>query len=91
MNTNTLWDSLPNTIQRPDLENDLFWHTYAVMNPNVSVHVAIFSRPYLDLLLIAAKTVELRFAADRRDHTKKSMLVMYCCLSKLAVPYAELP
>jgi len=41
------------------------------MNPNVSVHVAILSRPYLDLLLIAAKTVESRFAADRRAPYKK--------------------
>lgn len=66
MFTSSIWDVLPNTINRPILEGDPFWHDYIQAHPNGNVHVAILSQPYLDLVLALKKTVESRFSADRR-------------------------
>lgn len=62
----SFWDILPNTIERPNLQDDLFWNAHASKHPDANVHIAILSRPYLDLLLSSAKTVESRFSSDKR-------------------------
>src|SRR5258706_5766675 len=62
----SIWDALPDTINRPTLEGDPFWENYIQAYPNTNVHIAILSQPYLDLVLASKKTVESRFSADRR-------------------------
>jgi hypothetical protein len=67
----SIWNALPSTINRPTLDNDPFWGAYVQVRSNVSIHVAILSQPYLELVLTLQKTVESRFSADKRSPYKR--------------------
>ncbi len=64
--SSTIWDLLPNEISPPPLEDDLFWKQYARQCNNVSIHIAILSSDYLELILNRKKTIESRFSLYRR-------------------------
>lgn len=66
MVSSSIWDSLPNTIDRPALDGDPFWETYVQTCLDATIHIAILAQPYLDLVLTSKKTIESRFSADRR-------------------------
>jgi hypothetical protein len=44
---------------------DRFWRGYLTNSPDVSIHVAILTEPYLRLILEHKKTIESRFSVHR--------------------------
>ena len=54
---------------RSELADDIFWREElkraAEVDSNIGIHIGIFVKPYLDLLLGGKKTVESRFSANR--------------------------
>lgn len=66
MDSSSIWDVLPENISRPSIEKDEFWGTYGHQAKNPTIHLAILSPTYLELILKLDKTIESRFSLYRR-------------------------
>jgi len=67
----TVWDVLPNQLDEPQLkdislDDDPFWGNYQNNATNVTIHIAILAKKYLNLILSKDKTIESRFSVTRR-------------------------
>jgi hypothetical protein len=71
MQPSSIWEILPAEIARPSLENDTFWNRYQWEAAGASIHVAILSNSYLELILNYCKTVESRFSVQKRTPYKR--------------------
>lgn len=74
--SSTLWDGLPDQLSRPStygkpLELDPFWGDYEYRGAGTTIHLAILSKTYLELILSKDKTIESRFSIHRRIPYKR--------------------
>jgi len=66
MSSTSIWDSLPINIARPDIQEDVFWNSYANQENRASLHLSILANIYLEMILSHNKTIESRFSVQRR-------------------------
>ncbi len=79
MPSSKIWDILPQEIPHPKIDSDDFWETYQENATDVSIHIAILSKPYLKSILTGHKTIESRFSLHRRmpyERIKKGDVIL---------------